>query len=515
MLYMFSPASAPPPPSSRRPSMALPHLSAPVEDRNRLWLPVTIRVAWELLLARVRIRPAVLADAREHVLRCLPSGLGEEEAEALASVYTRDYLARARHGRYQRPPLEPDLGIPVPRAWRDRLNHGLDPVADAVLRMHYGDGLAINEVERHAAIHAAVLEGAREGLREAMRAIAAHDGQPIEGWPDARVDQLLSRVATMAGPSCPGPAGLLSEAGREHAGRCPRCSRGVRLIRQGVISPQDLFLPEGEGLVAPGRVAVAAVLLHPDGRKHRDAVGELLDPLGLELGQDGWLLPAEELPALIPALRELAEAGTPPRHQLRGAVVEGPGRWRKGVILGPVPVAALEEARSRPWAEIDRVGELPLPLPPPPSAAGWWAGAAVAAAAAILAGFVVLRPATPEPFSEIEAAWTRQESGWDLRFDLDDLATVDVVVQDDLGLRVDQRGVRAEKGSWATGEGDFKLALPAARAALIASDGQGVGDLEELVAAARVSADPVEALAKLVRERHPTATVVTSPLDER
>ncbi len=492
--------------------MALPQQYAPVDDVNRRWLPVTIRVAWELLLARVRIRPAVLADAREHVLRCIPSGVNEEEAETLATVYARDYLARAKHGRYQRPPLDPDIGVSVPRSWRDALAKGLDPVADAVLRMHYGDGLPLDEVERHAAIHRAVLEGARDELRELLRGIAAADGQSVDEWPDARMDHLLYRVATVAGPNCPGPAGLLSEAGREHAGRCPRCSRGVRLIRQGVIAPQDLFLPEGEQLT--GRVAVMALLLHPDGRKHRQTLGELLDPIGVELGQDGWLIPAEEIAAIVPALKELAEQGTPPRHQLRGAVVEGPGRWRKGVILGPVPVAALDEARSRPWAEIDRVGELPLPLPPPPSAAGWWAGALVAASLATLAGVWVFRPERLGPTAPVEATWVRSEGGWDVRFDTDDLAVIDVVVQDDQGLRVEERDVRADKGLWATGEGDFALSLAAARAAVITSM-DGVEDLDDLVAASRLETDPVAALSKTLARRHPQASIATTPEEPR
>lgn len=493
--------------------MVLPLLSPPQEDaRSRLWLPVTIRVAWELLLARVRIRPAVLADAREHVLRCLPSGVGTDEAEALASIYAADYLARARDGRYQRPQIDPDLSMPVPRAWRDRLTSGLDPVADAVLRMHYGDSLSMVEVERHAAIPGAVLDGAREELREAMRAIAEHDGQPLEDWTDSRLDALLRRVANVAGPNCPGPAGLLSEAGRDHAGRCPRCSRGVRLIRQGVISPQDLFLPESEPLVPPGRIALLAVLLHPDGRKHREVLGELLDPIGVEIGTDAWLLPADQIATLTPALRELAELGTPPRHHLRGAVVEGPGRWRRGLIVGPVPVAALEEARSRPWAEIDRVGELPAPLPPPPSAAAWWAGALVAAGLAALAGIWVLSPPRARIFAPIEASWTREATGWDVRFDADDLAVVNVVVQDDSGLHVAERDVRDAKGAWATGEGDFALSLPAARVAIITSD-DALSDLDDLVAASRLDRDPVASLGKHLRERHPTASVASTPED--
>lgn len=491
--------------------MALPQLSLPTEDvRARLWLPVTVRVAWELLLARVRVKPSVLADAREHVLRSLPTGVSPEEAEDLAGLYTREFHTRARDRKYQRQQVDPDLSFSVPRRWRDLLVRELDPVADAVLRMHYGDGLSMEEVRRHAAIHKTVLEGAREGLRDSLRAIALLDGVHLDDWVDTRVDGLLRRVATLAGPSCPGPAGLLSEAGREHAGRCPRCSRAIRLIRQGVLAPTDLFVPDGDQLSLPGRVSILALLLHPDGRKHRDALVEALPEGTLDVGGDGWLLPADEVDALAPALRALAEQGTPARHHLRAAVVEGPGRWRRGVILGPVPVAALEEARSRPWGELDRVGELPAPLPPPPSAAGWWGVALASAGLAALTGAWVFTPPRPDPVLPVEAAWTRTGAGWDVRFDADELAVVDVVVQDDLGLHVAERDVRTAKGEWATGEGDFALSLPASAAAIITSS-DGIADLDDLVAGARINKDPMRALAEAVRDRHPTSDVATSP----
>ena len=491
--------------------MALPRLAAAVEDASvRLWLPVTVRVAWELLLARVRVRPAVLAEAREHVMRSLPSNATPEEAEDLAGVYVADYLARVQHQRYQRPVLDPDLRLTLPRVWRERLADSLDPVADAVLRMHYGDGLSMDEVERHAAVDSGILEGAREGVRETMRQIAEADGVSLEAWTDERVDRLLRRVSTLAGTNCPGPAGLLSPVGRDHAGRCPRCSRAVRLIRQGVIAPTDLFPPQGDAGDLSARTKVLALVLHPDARKQRAGVSRALGDGALAVGEDVWLISADEIPAITPELVRLAEEGTPPRHHLRGAVVEGPGRWRRGVLLGPAPLAALEEARSRPWAEIDGVGELPLPLPPPPSSVGWWMIAGLATTAAALAGWWVLTPPEVAPAWPIDGAWTRTDAGLEVRFDTDDLAVLDVVVQDDSGVHLDQGGLRAEKGRLATGEGDFALNLPAARALLISSP-DGLSDLDALIAGARVQADPMAALARLVTEQHPTAFVFASP----
>lgn len=488
--------------------MAAPSFAVPVEEpRTRLWLPVTVRVAWELLLARERVHPAVLASAREHVLRCLPDGVGADEAEVMAGPLVRDYLERLRHHRYSRPTQDQDPSLSAPRAWRDRLFDTTDPIGDAVLRMHYGDSLSLEEVERHAAVDLGLLEAAQEGLRETMRSIAASDGQPVDDWSVGRIDALLYRVATLAGPNCPGPVGLLSEAGREHAGRCPRCSRAVRLIRQGVLSPADLFIPEGEPQIPAGQLNLLALLLHPDARKHRRLLVAALGDSAMPAGQDAWLIPADQVALLTPRLAELAEQGTPARHQLRGAVVAGPGRIVRGVLLGPVPVAAIEEARSRPWSEIDGVGELPATLPPPPRATAWWLGAAGLTALTVLAGTLTLREPAPEPLYPLEVRW--QADG--ARFDADDLARVDVVVLDGGGLRVREAALGPEKGRYATGEGDYFLPAAGGRLLLISSE-DGVANLQGLVAGVALAGDPLDALVARVREADPRADIALAPL---
>lgn len=489
---------------------ALP-FAAPVEDaRHRLWLPVTVRVAWELLLARIRVRPSVLTDAREHVLRCLPEDLNADAAEALTGALTRDYLARVRDGTYRKAPLDPDIGIPVSRVWRERLVAALDPVGDAVLRMHYGDGLSLQEVERHAAIGAAVLATAREGVREEVRIIALEQDCNLEDWPNSRIDPLICRIATTAEAVCPGPAGLLSEAGRDHAGRCPRCSRAVRLIRQGVISPGDLFLPEGQDLVPPTQIGLLALSLHPDGQRHQPALVRALGESALPVGADTWLIPLDEVEALIPALTHLAEQGTPPRHYLRGAAVEGPGRWSRGVLLGPLPVLALEEARSRPWSEVDRVGELPTPLPPPPKATGWWIAAGATAALAALAGVWALRPPVPDPTWPLEATFARADDAWEVRFDVDDLARLSVVSATGAAVALRDADLTAEKGRWATGDGDFQTRVQGDRVALISSP-EPLPDLPDLLAASRLDREPLPALRSRLRALHPEVDVLLSP----
>jgi len=471
-----------------------------------IWFSVTVRVAWELMLAGLRVRPGVLSDARDHALACLPSGVGVDEAEELAGAATATFLARVRQGKYERLTPVEDTDLTIQRAWREQLFCAVDPVGDAVLRLHYGDGMDMAAIERTAAIDGAVLAGAREGIREAVRTIA--DGCDLGGWPDARLDGLVSRIVGVPAPGCPAPTHLLSEQGRDHVDQCPRCSRAVRLIRGGLLAPLDLIPPGGPP--ADPRAEVAAILLHPDGRKHRKRVARALGERAIVLGADAWLLDGSDLNAVGVALKALAEESRPARHHLRGAVISGPGRWSGSVLLGPVPIAALDAARSRPWSEIDKLGELPAPRPPAPSATRWWLGAAAAAVAAALVGHQIMQPEVAPPSMPIAVDFHRVEAGWAIRFDTEDLAVVDVVGIGPQGLTVLHAGARSEKGRWATGDGRFELVVPGVEVALIASE-TGVPELSGLVDQARSQAQPMAALEGWVRHTHPSVDFVVSP----
>jgi hypothetical protein len=471
-----------------------------------IWFTVTVRVAWELMLAGFRVRPGLLSDARDHALACLPDGVGADEAESLAGAATQDYLGRVRHGLYQRmSPIE-DLDLTIDRRWREQIFDTVDPVGDAVLRLHFGDGMELGAVERTAALGSTVIEGAREGIREAVRAIVS--GQGLEGWNDERVDRLIRRIVAMPAAGCPAPTHLLSDSCRAHLDKCPRCSRAVRLIRGGLLAPLDLVAPGGPAQDKQAQVAV--ILLHPDSRKHAKRLSRVLGERAIKLHADAWLVDRTELSLIGPALKSLAEDSRPPRHHLRGAVVKGPGRWSGSVLLGPVAISALDTARSRPWAEIDQLGELPAPRPPAPSALRWWLVAGVAAGLAGLVGYQVMQPELIPPSTPISVEFHRLDQDWAIRFETEDLAVVDVVGLGPDGLEVLHAGARSEKGRWATGDGRFQLIVPGAEVALIASE-SGVPELQGLVSQARSQAQPMVALEAWVRHGHPSVDFVVSP----
>ncbi len=363
--------------------------SRPLHDA---WLPVTVRIAWELAIARIRIRPAVLADIREHVLRSLPAGGSfDKDCDPIVALYTREYLERVRADRYVPPQVEPWMTEPIPAQWKPGIESVLDPLARRVLRFHYGDGLTIAQLERTFHVDRPTLEAVRSGMREVLSQLAGEHpaARPIAN--DDEADLVLVRIATMTSGRCPGPMGLASEEGRSHAEACTRCAHALRLIRRGALSPNDLFVPEGP-IVPSSQVGVVALVLHPDAHRHKKLVSNALGELAIPAGADAWLFDAKDREPIEAALRALCELGTPPRYHLRAGRVVGEGRWRRGVVLGPLPHASLAAARSALWSELEGFEPMPAPTPPPPRARGSWLAAALVLSIAGAVGATVRTP---------------------------------------------------------------------------------------------------------------------------
>ena len=122
------------------------HLSAP-DPYRRLWTTTTIRVAWELVRAGVRPKGSLLREAREHALSRMPSDAGNAEADAIATAAAREFVDRLSN-KYRPYRADPDLHLlPDPR-WRHEIVALATPVHDLVFRLHYADGLSLEEVER-------------------------------------------------------------------------------------------------------------------------------------------------------------------------------------------------------------------------------------------------------------------------------------------------------------------------------------------------------------------------------
>lgn len=235
-----------------------------------------------------------------------------------------------------------------------------------------------------------------------------------------------------------------------------------------------------------------------------------MGPGAVRAGPDVWLMSKDELAQMGPGIRGLVSDGVLPRHHLRGAVVRGRGRWSGTVLLGPTAIEAIESARSRPWSEIDTLGELPPPRPTPPKPTRWWLTAAALVVLTAAVGVDTFKPQPLQPDVPIEATFTAAEEGWEITFDMADLSVLDVVALGADGLTVVHSDVRASRGEWSTGSGAYRLYVPDPHVALIASTA-GVDDLGTLVQAARSSPTPFQTLESQVRLAHPTVAWVGSP----
>jgi hypothetical protein len=487
-------------------------LASPVSPRNAaLWIVVTVRVAWEFVNEGIRLSPAALDEAREHVLRSMPEdSLDSDRAEVLARAFASEYLRRVRHRDYSRVAELEDVDIHVPRGWALRLEGSATEVEEAVYRLHYGDGLSLDEVQRrYPSLGISRLIAAREGIRELARSYAVEEGHISETWSEARLDRLLCRVASRPKGSCPGPHDLLLPAGLEHADQCPACSRAVRLIRAGVLRVEDLVPDASRVPELATSMGVFAILLHPDARKYRKRLVRSLGTMAHPVGLDTWLIAEGDLRHVIPVLHALCEEASPHRHHLRGSLLRGCGRWSRGTLLGPLAVDCIEAARSRTWSDMGAVCQLPKALPPPPRATLWWAAAALAGVAAAGAWHWVHRVPPQPPEAPIEAVFTRLDRGWKVRFDTPDLAWVDVVIQEQGAMRLYREKVLAGKGAWSTGEGDYELMVPGEQVLVVASP-DGIENMGSMLVDASDRREPLHALAEEIIDSYPEADVELS-----
>ncbi len=484
--------------------MELPYTPA-LSRASRRWATVTIQVAWTLLREGIRPSGPTLHDAREHVLASLPASVPEDQVDPLAAMLTRDFLERARTGRYRMRALPAEIA-PASAAWRRDLLTALDPVGEIVFRLVYGDGRSLEEVEHQRGIDRVILAGSQEGLRSAARALLRGHGVAHTTWDAAWVDRVLVRLAEVPAEGCQGGVELAAPGSRAHAETCPRCGRGLRLLHGGVLSPGELVPPADRPAEEPA-VHVLALHLHPEARHVRGELVEAFGDSALRADEDALFIDLSRATAPQLVLTHQAELGRPRREHLRGARLRGSGRFTTHGLLGPVATDALEATRSRSWGEVDGVGPLPEPLPEPPPVARWWMAAVLATMLAVLSGAVAWRTSGPEPVYPLSVQFARGGGEVQARFDTADQAHLVAIARTGRELEVLFASEQpADKGELGTGEGDYELQVPA-DALLLATHDQPFEDLAPVLMAVATEADPLLALGRRLRALQPDADV--------
>ena len=105
--------------------------------RNDLWVPITIRVAWDIYMARIEVRPNILTAAQIHVLSHLPADVTIDTAERLAGVYAQDFIKRYTNQRYEMPAWDMDFEAPFSLDYRSKAA-GSDKMPIEYLLMYSG-----------------------------------------------------------------------------------------------------------------------------------------------------------------------------------------------------------------------------------------------------------------------------------------------------------------------------------------------------------------------------------------
>jgi len=491
--------------------MALPVGPTPPSDDVAIqgWSALTVRIAWTLLSTGVKVRSRVLRDARAHVLFNLERRLKLTDAEDIAEALTRQFVRRARGGK-ARHPHDQDNAMPVSPRWRRALERSLSPLSEAVFRMHYGDNRSLKYVGDRLDADSITLDAACAGLREVVRRQAADDDVPLDGWSVERVDRLLVRLAAWSPGPCPPLLDVVEGSHRQHVASCTRCDRTVRLVRASVLTVEDL-LPPSLGARPKDVARVLALHLHPDARSELGALREALPVPAFPVGDDLLLLDAAHLESIEPTLRMVAEIGRPNHEQIRGAIVEGPGRWSPYGILGPLADRADREARYRTWGQIDQLGPLPSTLPAPPSATRSWMAVA-ALALACVGAWTLMEPPVPASIDHpLEAHFTQARGGVWTHFDAPEAALITVVrsVPSEPLDVVLASTTALDKLDFSVGDGSYRT-FTQGSGVLVASTGSHLA-LEPFIQDAMTEERPLEWLAARIVELEPGADVRIHP----
>lgn len=486
--------------------MALPVSPPPKSDdvASHGWAGITVRIAWTLLSAGVKVAPATLDAARQHALFHIPPTTSLPHAEDRAAALTRAFIAQAR-GRALADPWPADAEMALSERWVRAIQGIRDRASQVVFRMHYGDHRSLEQIEAKVGLDRVAAEAARAGLREVLRGTARADGVPLDTWSAERLDRVLARLAGWAPDCCPPAWDVVNGAHRAHVKSCARCNRMVRLVSTGALDASDLQAPTLKARPR-GQLTLLALHFHPDGRAHRAELARAIGARTHALGDDLLLVESGATEALRQTLALAAEVAAPAREHLRGALLTGPGAWSAYGPLGPLAASAPHEVRSRAWGAVDGVGALPERLPEPPTAWNAWGAVGGLALTASLVLWFAATTAGSAPVA-VDARFTPGRDGTWARFDVPEHAHVHLFgARDGRATPVLLSSSPADKGELAVGDGSYRALVPSEDVLLVSTDRPL--DLERALAALPVGdPSPLPALSREILRMDPGAHV--------
>ena len=484
-------------------------------DLASLWVPVTIRVAWELTVQGVSFGPEVLHVARMHVLSSLPEHVDVVVAERFAILYTREFIERLNGEAYVSPSIEEECEMEIPLAWRELLEQRANSIGKQVFYARYRDGASLQEVATECNITVAKAKKVRFKLHQfvyrALLRINMDDPQEAERaeqeWPRSRLENLLAYMALIPKTKEVDCVLLLSPEGTALRS-CPRLHHAYILLRDGILAPEDLSLPQN---LPPAyeQQSLLAIQLNPKGARYAKILRKSLQDIAISIRGDIWLIAADELSELGVILHDLAEEGTPSRNMLRGAIGHGVGFWSDDGVFGPLPTRVLSLMRNRPWGEIDGVSRLPEPIPPPKKPIKTWAAAIIFFAfSASFLQWVLSSDLQQAEYPIIVDSQARVQDVA-IRFDVDDRATVHIISLQQGSFQVLHENLVYEKGMLATKDGRYFVRASVDQL-IVVSTLYAIENWDSILEGVSFHEDPLASLEKRILSQEPRAYIVKS-----
>ena len=484
-------------------------------DLASLWVPVTIRIAWELNVQGVSFGPEVLHVARMHVLSSLPESVDVIVAERLAIIYTREFIERLNGEAYVSPSIDEECEMDIPLAWRELLEQRANSIGKQVFYARYRDGFSLQEVATECNITVAKAKKVRFKLHQFVYRVLLRfdmdDSEHAKGaekeWPRARIENLLTYLALIPKTKEIDCVLLLSPEGTALRS-CPRLHHAYILLRDGILSPEDLSLPQ-ELPYVHAQQSLLALQLNSKGARYGKTLRKSLQDIAIAIRGDIWLISADELAELGTILHDLAEDGTPSREMLRGAIGQGVGFWSDDGVFGPLPTRVLSLMRNRPWGEVDGVSRLPEPIPPPKKPIKTWMAAIALFAFSIFFLQWVLSAELQQAEYSIVADSQARVQDVAIRFDVDDQSTLHILSFHQGSFQVLHENLKNEKGMLATKDGRYFIRA-AVDQLVVVSTPSTIENWDSILEGVSFHEDPLVSLEERILHKEPRAYVVKS-----
>lgn len=482
---------------------------------EELWVPITIRIAWELTIQGVSFGPEVLHVARMHVLSSLPAVTDVVVAERLAIFYTREFIERLNGEAYVSPSIDEDHTMEIPAAWRETLEKRANSIGKQVFCERYRDGFSLQEVASECNITVAKAKKVRFKLHQFVYRVLLRFNMddPIDAeraqqeWPRARVEQLLTYMALLPKTKEIDCALLLSSEGAALRS-CPRLHHAYILIRDGVLAPEDLDVPKHIPNVY-GEESLLALQLNAKGARYAKTLNKALKEISISVRGHVWLISADDISDFESIVHDLAEEGTPARDLLRGAIGHGVGFWSDDGVFGPLPTRVISLMRSRPWGEIDGVAKLPEPIPPPKKPIKTWMAAIALFLFSVSFLQWVLSINLQEAQYPITVSSQARVNDVALRFDVHDMAVLHVISFHQGTFQVLHANLIQEKGLLATKDGRYFVRASVDQLVVVSTPNK-MENWDSVLEGVSFQEDPLASLTERILHKEPRAYIVKS-----